>query len=131
MTDLTKIARIFLTGTCMYPADIAATVAIDRVPGLSGDQAEITIGYDADGCRKITAQMLLPSVEAATEMLADCERMGAFVRQGVAAMPGSHRPALSEIIPGLAEMMRQEQMRARVQTVSQAAADANNLPWAA
>lgn len=131
MTNLASIVAVALASHGLTGA-AAATVQAKEVPGITGQQAEITIGYDKGGKRKITAQVLVGSVDDAAAYLGDRERIGALIALGVRAMPASARPEIPGWVANSDAARRHDAMRARASAVAETAAnDASDLPWAA
>lgn len=131
MTNFASIVAVALASHGLTGAT-AAVVQASEVPGITGQQAEITIGYDKGGKRKITAQVLVGSVDDATAYLGDRERIGALIALGVGAMPAAARPDVPAWVAESAEAKRHDAMRGRASAAAEAAAnDAAELPWAA
>lgn len=129
---MNTLVAIALLAAHQLPQDVARTVALDTAPGLSGNAGLVTIGYDQDGKRKITAQVLLPTLADAEAMLADRDRVASLIAQGVRAMPASKRPSLPTWVADNADAKRAQDMRRRASAVAVAAiAQDVDLPWTA
>jgi len=130
---MNSLVAIALLAAHQLPTEVARTVALDTADGLTGNAGVVTIGYDQDGKRKITAQVLLPTLADAERLLADRDGIAALIAQGVRAMPAVKRPALPTWVAESAEAKRAEDMQRRVTAIATAAIAANDadLPWAA
>lgn len=128
MTNLAAIVAASLL-THGVPADIAETV---RFEISEADQGVLTVGYDRDERRNVTAQMLVPTALDAVAILTDRERIAGLLAQGLRAFPAGFRPTIPSWIADSAEAKRSDAMRARARTLASAVVtDDEDLPWAA
>lgn len=129
---MNSLIAIALLAAHQIPTEVARTVQLDTAPGLTGNAGVVTIGYDQNGKRNVTAQMTLSTLADAEALLADRNRIASLIAQGVRAMPASRRPALPAWIADNADAVRAEQMRARATRAAVAAIpQEDDLPWAA
>lgn len=132
---MNSIVAIALLAAHQLPQDVVNTIALDTAPSFNTGDADVgvvTVGYDHNGKRRVTAEMMLPTLADAKAMLADRDRIASLIAQGVRAMPASKRPTLPTWVAENADAQRAEAMRRRVSAVAVAAtASDDDLPWAA
>ncbi len=67
-------------------------------PGGEGERGNITISYEANGRRRDTAMVSLPTADDAVSLLNDRDRLGSLLSLGIGGIPAARRPHVPQWI---------------------------------